>query len=74
MTKFTIGQLVRFTEYDTFGDSDLFGYVKGYYGKKIGLHHYMIVGYNDTTQIYMRSSRFMKAATQEDEFLLKLVS
>jgi len=73
--KFKIGQLVRFTEFETFGNSDLFGYVTNYYGSNVGLRHYMIRDYNgDITAIYMRTAKHMKPVTKEEEFLLFLVN
>jgi hypothetical protein len=70
--KFKKGQLVRLTQYDKFGESDLFGYVMDYVGKSVGLSHYIITDYTRGSQVYLRKANCIKPVTKEEEFLLFL--
>jgi hypothetical protein len=71
--KFNIGDMVRFTEYTKFSESDLFGYVIDYYGKELGLHHYAIRRYNEPEfSIYLRTSCQIILMTKEEIVLFKL--
>lgn len=74
--KFQKGELVRFTEFKKFGDSDLYGHVHDYFGSEVGLNHYVIKEYPtkncNSTVVYFRTTKYMKKVSKEEEFLLIL--
>ncbi len=65
--KYQNEQLVRFTKYSKFGESDRFGYVIDYYN-----NYYIIRNYTGGTDVYMRTVKYIKQVTKEEEFLLFL--